>query len=318
MGDDGGLESIARLAHLPPVAAVSCIGPRAQARQPRRASRPRRDAAPFVREALMTAAAFARASGLALALCCTSVTAPAQTQAPSPESTWQPSVWQAGKDVVWLPTSQALVETMLDMAKVAPGDFVIDLGSGDGRLVIAAAKRGARALGIEYNKDMVALSLRNAEREGVQDRAQFAAQDLYEADLSRASVITMFLLPEINLKLRPRLLELAPGTRIVSNTFGMGDWQPDAAVELDPQTGCSGSWCTALLWIVPARVGGTHDVGRGRLSIEQKFQTVSGTLLQDDGQVVPVEGRVVGSELFLHAGDRDMRGTVDGERLDLR
>src|SRR3972149_1420234 len=143
----------------------------------------------------------------------------AQTQAE-----YKPEVGQAGKDVVWVPSPQALVDKMLDMAKVTPNDFVMDLGSGDGRTVITAAKRGARPLGIEYNPDMVELSKRNADKEGVAGKASFVKADLFETDFSRASVITMFLLPDINLKLRPKILALKPGTRIVSNSFNMGDW----------------------------------------------------------------------------------------------
>src|SRR5437867_89941 len=137
-----------------------------------------------------------------------------------------PEVGQAGKDVVWVPTSQELVDKMLDMAKVTPQDFVMDLGSGDGRTVITAAKRGARALGIEYNPDMVGLSQKNAQAAGVTGRVEFRKADLFETDLSQAQVITMFLLPSINLKLRPKLLDLKPGTRVVSNTFTMDDWEP--------------------------------------------------------------------------------------------
>ena len=140
---------------------------------------------------------------------------------------FEPQVGQEGKDVIWVPTPQALVEKMLDMAKVTPQDYVIDLGSGDGRSVITAAKRGARALGIEYNPDMVELSKRTAAREGVSERAHFIKADLFETDFAEAQVITMFLLSSINLKLRPKILELKPGTRIVSNTFDMGDWKPD-------------------------------------------------------------------------------------------
>jgi len=151
-------------------------------------------------------------------------TAAAQTDAPKD---YQPRVGQAGKDVIWVPTPQELVDRMLNMAKAAPGDFVMDLGSGDGRTVITAAKRGIRAHGIEYNADMVELSKRNAVKEGVSDRATFEKADLFETDLSKASVITLFLLPEINLKLRPKILDLKPGTRVVSNSFTMGEWSSD-------------------------------------------------------------------------------------------
>src|SRR5258706_9514513 len=163
-------------------------------------------------------------SRIGLALVLAAFTALAPAQAPT---TYEPEVGQAGKDVVWVPTPQALVDKMLDMAKVTPKDYLIDLGSGDGRTVITAAKRGSKALGIEYNPDMVELSKRNAAKEGVTDKASFAKADLFESDFSQAQVITMFLLPSINLKLRPKILDLKPGTRIVSNTFDMGDWKDD-------------------------------------------------------------------------------------------
>src|SRR5512144_212368 len=176
----------------------------------------------------------------------------AQTQAT--QKPFKPQVGQAGKDVVWVPTPQELVDKMLDMAKVTPQDFVMDLGSGDGRTVITAAKRGVRAMGVEYNPDMVQLSREAAKREGVSDMATFVQGDLFKADLSKATVITMFLLPSINMQLRPSLLNLKPGTRIVSNTFTMEDWQAD---ETQSVTDNCSSWCTALLWIVPAKVQGT-------------------------------------------------------------
>jgi precorrin-6B methylase 2 len=215
-----------------------------------------------------------------------------------------------------VPTSQALVDKMLDMAKVTPRDFVLDLGSGDGRTVIAAAKRGARALGIEYNPEMVALSKANAEREGVASRATFVKADLFKTDLSKATVITMFLLPGINLQLRPRILELRPGTRVVSNTFTMDEWQADEIATLEESSGCT-SWCTALLWIVPARAAGTYSLPEGRLELRQEFQMLSGTL-RTQYRTVPVEGRVRGTEVFITAGGREYRGRVSGGRLQLR
>ena len=179
---------------------------------------------------------------------------PVLAQQAETQKQFEPQVGQAGKDVVWVPTPQALVDKMLDMAKVTPQDFVMDLGSGDGRTVITAAKRGARAMGIEYNPDMVALSTKNAAAAGMTARASFQKADLFETDFSKAQVITMFLLPSINMKLRPKLLELRPGTRIVSNTFTMEDWEADETQRLTED--CT-SWCTALLWIVPAQ-GGRH------------------------------------------------------------
>ena len=230
---------------------------------------------------------------------------------------YEPSVGQEGKDVVWVPTPQALVDKMLDMAKLTPRDFVIDLGSGDGRTVITAAKRGARALGIEYNPDMVALSQRNAGMEGVAGRAKFMKADLFETDFSRATVITMFLLPDINLKLRPKILRLKPGTRVVSNTFTMEKWQADETATLDEGNGCSTSWCTALLWIVPARVAGTYDVPQGRLVLKQEFQVLSGTL-STGGKTYALEGRVRGKEISFKAGGKDYRGRRNGKALELR
>src|SRR3989442_8685572 len=195
----------------------------------------------------MNAFRFVRQWLLALCLCVIAAGIFAQVQAAQEE--YQPQVGQEGKDVVWVPTPQALVDKMLDMAKVTPKDYVIDLGSGDGRTVITAAKRGSKALGIEYNPDMVELSKRNAAREGVSDKANFVKADLFESDFSQAQVITMFLLSNINMKLRPKILDLKPGTRIVSNTFDMGEWKPDQSSTV-PE---GNSWCTAHLWIVPAK-----------------------------------------------------------------
>src|ERR671910_481301 len=161
----------------------------------------------------------------ALVLAVLSAGAAAQAQPARQE--FKPEVGQEGKDVIWVPTPQELVEKMLDMAKVTPKDYVIDLGSGDGRTVITAAKRGVRAHGIEYNPEMVELSKRAAAKEGVSDKATFAKADLFESDFSPATVITMFLLSSINMKLRPKILSLKPGTRIVSNTFDMGEWKAD-------------------------------------------------------------------------------------------
>src|SRR5262245_59309305 len=198
-------------------------------------------------------------------------------QAQKAPAHFEPQVGQDGKDVVWVPTPQAVADKMLDMAKVTAKDYVMDLGSGDGRLVITAAKRGARAMGVEYNPDMVELSRRNAEQAGVTSLASFVKADLFETDFSKATVITMFLLPDINLKLRPKILSMKPGTRVVSNTFTMGDWNADDTAEL-PRGGCDNSWCTALLWIVPAKVAGSYKVSQGEVTLKQEYQMLSGTL----------------------------------------
>jgi hypothetical protein len=218
---------------------------------------------------------------------------------------FEPQVGQAGKDVVWVPTPQALVDKMLDLAKVTPQDFLMDLGSGDGRTVITAAKRGVRAQGIEYNPDMVELSKRNAAAAGVGDKATFAKADLFETDFSKAQVITMFLLPSINMRLRPTILNMKPGTRIVSNTFTMDDWQPD---ESETIGGDCTSWCTAHLWIVPAKVDGTWQLGQGSLTLKQQFQMVSGTL----GSTAISAGRLRGNDISFSVGDVKYTGRVDG------
>jgi len=271
----------------------------------------------------MSAASVVRRTSLALLLAAfgAALAAPALAQAQkapaASSSTYEPTSGQEGKDVVWVPTPQALVDKMLDMARMTPNDFVMDLGSGDGRTVITAAKRGARALGVEYNPDMVELSKRNAEKEGVAGKASFVKADLFETDFSRATVITMFLLPDINLRLRPKILGLKPGTRIVSNSFTMGDWQTDQTVTLTQDTGCSASWCTAHLWIVPARAAGTHRIPQGELTLKQEFQMLTGTL-RAEGKTFALEGRVRGEDVTFNAGGRKYIGRMNGKRLELR
>ncbi len=238
-------------------------------------------------------------------LCLLGTAAFAQT--PATSTPFTPEVGQPGKDVVWVPTSELLVAKMLDMAKVTPADFVMDLGSGDGRTVIAAAKRGAHAMGIEYNPDMVELSKKNAEAAGVADKATFVKADLFETDFSKATVVTMFLLPQINMKLRPTLLNLKPGTRIVSNSFTMEDWEADETATV---TGDCSSWCTALLWIVPAKAGGTWHLPEGELTLTQQFQNVAGTL----GSTM-VSGKLRGDEITFTAAGVTYKGHVNGNTM---
>jgi precorrin-6B methylase 2 len=234
-------------------------------------------------------------------------------QAQSGKEDFQPQVGQEGKDVIWVPTPQALVEKMLDIAKVTSSDYVMDLGSGDGRTVITAAKRGAKARGIEYNPDMVELSQRNAAKEGVTDRASFAKADLFETDLSEATVITMFLLPDINLKLRPKILNLKPGTRVVSNSFTMGDWKADETATV--KDGCA-SYCTALLWIVPAKVAGTWQLGDGELALKQTYQTISGSLRRAGNTVAIANGKLNGDQIMFNAGGSLYTGRVSGGSME--
>jgi precorrin-6B methylase 2 len=261
----------------------------------------------------MIASRFVRRSALALWLAAAASPAFAQTgQATKP---FEPTVGQQGKDVVWVPTSDSMVRRMLDIAKVGPNDFLMDLGSGDGRTVIAAAKRGARAMGIEYNPDMVALSERNAKQEGIApDRAQFMKADLFETDLSKATVITMFLLPDINLKLRPKILDLKPGTRVVSNTFTMQEWVADETATVTD--GCT-SWCTVLFWVVPAKVAGTWRMPEGELSLTQEFQQLSGTLTRS-GKATPITyGKMRGEEISFTIGNDTFTGRVNGNTMQL-
>ncbi len=250
------------------------------------------------------------ASAAALALACVlgAAAQAAPAAATEQQQDYEPSVGQDGKDVIWVPTPQTLVDKMLDRAKVTPRDRLMDLGSGDGRTVITAAQRGLTAQGIEYNPDLVALSRRNAERAGVGDRATFVAADLFATDLSKADVITMFLLSTINEKLRPRLLELAPGTRVVSNTFRMGDWEPDA--EETVTENCS-SYCTALLWIVPAKVQGKWDVDGQTLHLEQHYQKLSGKL----GSVPISDARLNGAEIAFTVDGVRYTGVVNGKTM---
>ena len=229
-----------------------------------------------------------------------------------PAKDYQPEVGQAGKDVVWVPTPQALVDKMLEMAKVTPKDYVIDLGSGDGRTVITAAKHGSKALGIEYNPDMVELSKRNAAKEGVSDKATFVKADLFESDFSQAQVITMFLLPSINLKLRTKILNLKPGTRIVSNSFDMEEWKPDQTENVE---GCS-NWCTAHLWIVPAKVDGNWKLPQGELTIKQTFQMISGTLKNGIASS-PISGKLNGDQISFSAGGTQYTGRVSGNTMEI-
>jgi hypothetical protein len=222
---------------------------------------------------------------------------------------FEPEYGQQGKDVVWVPTAQALVDRMLDMGKVTPKDFLMDLGSGDGRTVITAAKRGVRAQGVEFNPDMVALSRRNAQAAGVSDKATFVQGDIFKTDFSKATVITLFLLPDLNVRLRPQLLNMAPGTRVVSNSFDMGDWTPDQ--EVSATTECS-SYCRAMLWIIPAKVAGTWQTPQGDLTLSQTYQMLTGSL-----KGAPIaNGKMRGDEISFTVGSNTYRGRVTGNRIE--
>jgi len=237
----------------------------------------------------------------------------AQIQTPPASPEYKPSVGQSGKDVVWVPTPAAVAAKMLDLAHVTDKDFLIDLGSGDGIIVISAAKRGTRALGIEFNPDMVALSRKNAEKEGVASRAQFIKADIFQSDFSEATVITMFLLTDLNLRLRPKLLDLKPGTRIVSNTFSMGDWKADDSFTVEEEN--YSSYNTALLWIIPAKIAGHWQLSSGEMVLEQHFQYFDGTLKMD-GAVFPItEGTLKGDQIRFKANGAEYSGQVTDKTM---
>ena len=233
--------------------------------------------------------------------------------AQTPADTYTPIAGQPGKDVVWIPTPDITLEQMLDMAQVTPRDFVIDLGSGDGRMVIAAAKRGARAHGVEYNPHLVALSQRAAIAAGVSDKATFSQGDMFEADISRATVLPLFLLPSHLSTLAPKFLKLKPGSRIVSNTYEIGGgWEPDATVRTAP---CN-SWCIAVLYVVPAQAAGRWLMPDGTwLMIEQHFQKLYGTY-QMEGISLPIEdGKLRGAEISFTVNQVCYSGSINGDHM---
>ena len=229
-----------------------------------------------------------------------------------------PQVGQAGKDVIWVPTPPELVEKMLQMARTTPNDFVIDLGSGDGRIAIAAAKKfGARSMGVEFNPNMVALSNREAQRQGVADRVKFLNADIFQTDFSQATVITMYLLPDLNLRLQPKILGLKPGTRVVSHQFNMGEWQPDETVNIDNRL--------AHLWIVPAKAGGTWSLrveGSAQerpLTLRQSFQMLTGRLNGANAALALSDAKLLGDQISFSVSEggvrRDFSGRVQGNTM---
>ena len=237
------------------------------------------------------------------------VDSPAAQTAAQTKEEFVPQVGQPGKDVVWVPSPEETVAKMMEVGKITAQDFVVDLGSGDGRNVIAAAKLGARGLGVEYNPDMVALSKRIAAKEGVAERAQFVQGDMYEADFSKATALALFLLPSNLTTLRDKIFNLPAGTRVVLNTFSIPDWTPDEQTTVE---NCS-QWCTVMLNIVPAKVAGTWRTGDGReFMLTQQFQMLSGTAKGSDGQTINVTGRLRGNDVMLSTGKQEFNGRVKG------
>jgi SAM-dependent methyltransferase len=228
------------------------------------------------------------------------------------EKPFEPQVGQPGKDVVWVPSPEETVKKMMEMGEITPQDFVVDLGSGDGRNVIAAAKLGAQALGVEYNPDMVDLSKRLAKEAGVSGKAQFVQGDMFEADFSKATVLALFLLPSNLLQLRDKFANLRPGTRIVSNTFSIQDWTPEKTETLG---GDCTSWCPVMLYIVPAKVDGTWRLPQGELSLKQTYQVLAGTLTTG-GKSTPVTGKLRGTQISWSAGGQEYSGVVKGNQIE--
>ena len=260
---------------------------------------------------------------MATAIGIPAVTASAQQQ--YGDEQYRPHSGQEGKDVIWVPTPEALIERMLDMAKLTAKDIHYDLGSGDGRTVIAGAKRGAQSFGVEFNPEMVALSQRSASRQGVADRAKFINGDIFQTDFSSANVLTLYLLPSLNLKLRPTILRMKPGTRVVSHAFTMDDWQPDQTENVEGRT--------AYLWIVPASVEGTWRWGISKESLKeyelvlrQQFQNVEGLIKLDSGKMgqlrnVKLQGDRISFSIHEFAGTsgtvrRDYTGRVSGNTIE--
>lgn len=225
---------------------------------------------------------------------------------------FEPTVGQAGKDVVWVPTPPELVDKMMDMAQVGPNDIVMDLGSGDGRNIIAAAKRGATAIGVEFNADMVELSNRLAKEAGVAGKASFIQGDMFTADISKATVMALFLLPDNLRKLTDKFYNMKPGSRLVLNTFAIPEWEADVTETIQGE--CV-SWCTSLLYFVPAKVAGTWKTPQGELTLTQTFQNVTGTLTTN-GKPVNVTGKLRGEQITLTAGDTQLSGKVNGDRIE--
>jgi SAM-dependent methyltransferase len=236
----------------------------------------------------------------------------AQEAAAPQAGLFEPTIGQEGKDVVWVPTPDVLVEKMLDLARVTAQDYVMDLGSGDGRNIIAAAKRGARGRGVEYNPDMVELAKALAQKAGVADKAEFVQGDMFEADISSATVMALFLLPDNLSRLVPKFIDLKPGTRMVLNGFAVPGWDPDVTERAE---GDCGSWCTAYLYFVPAKVGGTWQLPQGQLVLEQTFQKVTGRLSQGGRTHDVTDGLMKGDVLTFTAGGARYRGRVNGDTM---
>jgi phospholipid N-methyltransferase len=231
---------------------------------------------------------------------------------------YTPQVGQSGKDVIWVPTPNEIVERMLTMAQVTPKDFVVDLGAGDGKIAIAAARQfGARSMGIEYNPDMAKHAQANAQAAGVAGKATIRQGDIFATDFSEATVVTMYLLPNLNMKLRPTLLAMRPGTRVVSHSFTMEDWEPDEISSVDGRR--------AYFWVVPATVRGAWaldaDGHNSEITFEQTFQKIRGTIALGAVMAGLREPRLRGPAISFAYVDgagvrRDHTGWVIGGKME--
>lgn len=230
------------------------------------------------------------------------------------QTPFEPQVGQPGKDVVWVPTSPELLALMLDMAKVTPQDYVVDLGSGDGRNVIGAAKRGATARGFEFNPNMIELSRRLAREAGVADKATFVEGDMYEAEFSTATVLALFLLPDNLEQLKHKFLKLKPGSRIVVNTFGVPGWEPDETKRIET-TSCT-SWCTSMLYFVPANVAGRWRLPQGELTLEQDIQKLKGSLKSQTSAQEISAGSIRGERIAFTINGVEYTGQVRSDRIE--
>jgi SAM-dependent methyltransferase len=257
--------------------------------------------------------------GTALALACALVLAPAFAQQSNGE--FRPQVGQAGKDVIWVPTPDEVVDRMLTMAQVKPNDTVYDLGAGDGKIAIAAAKKfGARSYGIEYNPDMARYAQNNAQKAGVAGKAQIINGDIFATDFSKATVITMYLLPSLNIKLRPTILQMRPGTRVVSHSFTMDDWSPDETSSISGRQ--------AYFWVVPANVNGKWGVeltggasDKVDVVFDQRFQKIEGWAVLGQIQAGLRDATLRGPDIHFAWVDpagvrRELTGRVDGARME--
>ena len=242
----------------------------------------------------------------------------ASTPTTTPPAAYEPVRGQAGKDVIWVPTPEGLIEKMLAAAKVSDKDKVFDLGAGDGIIAITAArKHGAQSVGIEYNPDMAQFARRKVAEAGMTDKVKIITGDIFQEDFSAATVVTLYLMPHLNLKLRPILLNMKPGTRVVSNSFSMGDWEPDETI-LDQH------W-RAHFWVVPAQIDGAWlmtglEGGPIRLNMSQSFQNIGGTLLRGGQTLAMLGAKLSGDEVKFQfiTPDRKVHafsGRVEGRRL---